>query len=119
MCLFWGAMRAAVLSSPFKTTERFAGGVFRARYILQCVIYPKIVVVFLQQTMNGRTPRITTVGQRRRLAEQYAVTKQIVTLSSELNESNRKLKEQQDADARCRAEIKGRLLKEKGLKKLA
>ncbi|KAL5969696.1 hypothetical protein TSMEX_002572 [Taenia solium] len=85
-------MRTAVPNSPVQTTGRFAG--------------------------DGRTPRITTLGQKRRLIDQYAMTKQIVALSAELNQSNRKLKEQQDADAKRRAELEGQLPKEKGLKKL-
>ncbi|CDI98140.1 expressed conserved protein [Echinococcus multilocularis] len=88
-----GVTKAASLHLPLKTTARFAGGVFRAR--------------------------ITTVGQRRRILDQYATVKQIITLSAELNDSNKKLREHQDSIDESRAKLTGQLLKAKGSQKIA
>nr|CDS30983.1 expressed conserved protein [Hymenolepis microstoma] len=67
---------------------------------------------------DGRVPKVSTVGQRKRLIKQYEMTKQIVSLSSELNEANKRLVEKQNEETRRIKALSELPLKRKGSEQL-
>ncbi|VDO13760.1 unnamed protein product [Rodentolepis nana] len=119
MILKPGVSRALFPKLPLKCIGRFAGGVFRARRGLPpSNEWGPLTDLPDYSFLDGRVPKVTTVGQRMRLIKQYEMTKQIVTLSSELNEANKRLLEKQDEETRRIKALSESPLKKKGSEKL-
>ncbi|VUZ41762.1 unnamed protein product [Hymenolepis diminuta] len=107
--------RTLGLKFPLKGAERFAGGIFRARRNLPpSNEWGPLTDLPDYSFLDGRVPKTTTLGQRKRLVKQYEMTKQIVGLSSELNEANKRLVEKQNEETKRAKVLSESTLKRKG-----
>uniref|UniRef100_A0A5K3F492 Large ribosomal subunit protein mL52 n=1 Tax=Mesocestoides corti TaxID=53468 RepID=A0A5K3F492_MESCO len=107
-------------NTPILTVRRFVGGIFRVKRGLPASNneWGPLTDLPDYSFLDGRIPKITSVGQKRRIIDQYMTTKQIVCLSAELHESNKKLKEQKMAAIEAEKALAEKLLKRKGSRKL-